>query len=201
MSLDIDDVRTSRKAGWLPASTGWPEVEELRERHVAAVAIHREASDALSAIRAKHDQEDAERKHALASAARAGKRPKLRQPDRAAREAELAGAQERLDAATEVLEEVYAEVLAALRELAPEAAARLQSAQAEAEEERRRAREAVLAAEREVLRVRHLAQWFDRTVNKSSSWRAAFDELPVPEPAPEPDWAAIIGTGGVIANA
>lgn len=197
MRLDVDDQRTSRNAGWLPAETDWPELAELRERHLGAVEAWDAALAARREITGRHEAEDAERAHRLQVAMKAGKRPKVRQPDPVARDAELTAAQEQVDAAGAVLNEVFVEILGSLRALEPTAIARLQAAQDAAEEERRRAREAVIAAECEVYEVQRLATWFDRTVNRGSVWRIAYDSLPPAEPTPEPDWASILGGSSV----
>lgn len=188
----------SANSGWLPANTGWAELEELRERHLAAIRVLGEASDARSQMLRRHESEDFHRQKQLREAAATGELIDLPYPDPAEREMELAPLDEQLAAARGALDDLYTEAKTTLKALEPELGERIRQIDAEAAAAVEQARAAVIAAETRRGQVRVLAQWFDRTVNKDDDHAYAFHDLPIPAPDPEPDWAAILGGGSAL---
>jgi hypothetical protein len=176
-------------SGWLPEDSGWPLMDELREEHVRLRGLVAREFEKRAALVAAFASEDAEREQELRQAFREhqGESPlptpeDTRTPD-GERRAQLAAVEETLWAAVTVLAEHVRGVKRTLAEHEEQWLADLRSRMGPAEDEIRRAREAIRQAEARKWGIGRLGQWLLNVCDAN----AAFGNQPAPgkdEPMP-----------------
>jgi hypothetical protein len=161
---------------WLPEGL-FPEIDKLREEHIAGLAAIQEAGNKLSALKELYENEDAARAEALRVGGdvpvvtmTATRIDTLRDADaeRLAKVAQLADFVDR--------------AIATFAELEPEWREQFGQMAAEAEAKQAEAREALRVADAEAARVARHEVWLDRTIHP---WGGRF--MSAPQVAPVED--------------
>jgi hypothetical protein len=174
---------------WLPEGSGWPLMDELRTEHLRLRGLVARELEKRAALVAAFAKEDAGREHELRQAFREhrGESPlptpeDTRTPD-GARQAQLAAVEETLWAAVTVLAEHVRFVKRTLAEHEEQWLADLRARMGPAEDEVRRAREAIRQAESRKWGISRMGQWLLTACDANS----AFENQPAPskdEPMP-----------------
>ena len=111
----LDTNPSFLRRDWLPANSGWSELDALHAEHVQLLDARDGELATIRAVRRKHEAEDEARQQALRESFRTGGEAaaaKTTSPEE--RPAELAAAVERYEAASDALEEFVGDALAQL---------------------------------------------------------------------------------------
>jgi hypothetical protein len=174
-------------ARWLPADTGWVELDQVREEHLAARSRVAVALDKLNGLDAKFAAEDEARKAAYTEAAQYGydEPPKFERTPQADRQQQRQDAEEALWSKVAVLHQVVERVKATLQTHEAPWLADLHRISEDDEEERELARR-LEEVRRKRFRATALAQWL-KNENGGGGPGGAFGPQPAPtgdEPVP-----------------
>lgn len=178
MSRVMDNPALLRE-DWLPEETEWPELGDLRERHVR----HLQGLNALAHERNElwelFEAEDERRAEALKTGYAAGEEPDdlpevTPEPER---EAQMAARAEKHRAALAAFEDFLNEAIDAIRRRSPEWLAGLDQEAAEATHKRQEAARLLAEAQADEERLRMLRMWVERTARDRSGWHVPFPAL------------------------
>jgi hypothetical protein len=180
--------------GWLPPGGDWPELADLRAEHERLLVASVEASRAVAEVKRRHEAEDEQRGEAIKQAVLAGEDPAATNGTAAdERSAERAEAMLRYEAATDALVEFLAKAIAQIKEQASELYAALESRRAEAEAKRQEAQRLLAEAEQLVVGVERKQHWLDRISGQSALGHFPYEQMTVPTPPRQPEWAQVMG--------
>lgn len=200
-----DDAPAVTLPGWLPPATGWEALDTVAAEHRALLARRRIVSDDRSELLRRFEAEDAAHREAMTAAFREDTTAELPEvTPLAERNALLAAANERLNAANRALDGFVSEAVARIEAGAPEWLGDLSSRREAAAEQRRESERILAEARAEEVAVARLEEWLKR--NAGLHGRAAFRSIPgmrfsawtevassfTPAPEPEED-----GMGGL----
>lgn len=161
---NLETYRAVHKRDWLPELAHWPELVDLRRRHLALLDAADAVAHELAQLESAFEQEDAHRAEALKSAYLDGTGeaalPEATTPEH--REAARAPLLERSAAIMDALEEFVGRTLATLASKREEWFGELAQVDAAAEAKRREARRLLHDADREAAEVARARTWLDR---------------------------------------
>jgi hypothetical protein len=175
--------------GFFPSQSGQPWLDELRKRHLAALADWRGANTAKGELKAKYKAED---EAAVQSYDDGGKRhPKVTAKSK--REQELAAAEAKAEGVGRALDRFLAEAVQQVRVHADKWSADLDETAAAADLARAEAAKLLADADKACREVERTRQFISKTIEPSGVRLVPFANLSVADPTPEPDLATQLG--------
>jgi hypothetical protein len=176
-------TRHSTSDLWLPADTGWAELDAVRAEHLRLRQAVLDEINAHLELTARFAAEDGEHRQAQIEAHRNGRagsvKDKRTAPEK--RDHQLAEIAGRLWSGVLVLADVVDEVIALVREHEPKWLAQLQEQRQPAAEKRREAEKLLHEADVEEFSLAMRADWLKKLVDDGPFGRA-----PYPQPTPRP---------------
>jgi hypothetical protein len=178
----MDEPAFSRE-DWLPERAEWPELAELRERHVALLRTRQALAHERADLRRRFEAEDEARKTALQDAYAAGEQaPTLPEKGTATEEREAARQEinDRLASANAAFKEFIDEAVETIRERAPDWMADLDTKAAAAESKRQEAARLLAEAEAAESQFSSLRRWVERTARDRTGMHIGYTVLNAP---------------------
>lgn len=193
-----DDAPAVALPGWLPAASGWDELDALAAEHRQLLSRREEVGSQRFALLRRFEAEDEAHREAMTAAFRENTSAELPEVTPITeRNALLAAANEQLRAANDALDGLAAEAIERIEAGAPEWLGDLANRREGAAEQRREAERILAEARAEEVAVARLEEWLRR--NAGLHRRAAFRSIPAMRyaawtevessftPAPEPE--------------